>query len=328
MIKGWALAALFFAAAANVPGIENLEFKIFKNPYGVLMGLSGGLENGKLDEIVYYEDGGKESELVWMVYPLIVAGGTIRLEPVDVFQKMGFSVYGSFVFGFPGKAGYVRDSDYDANGAKAVFSEHEGEYKNFLEGEGEFGFLIPITQSWVIEALAGVFFRQTETEAYDGYIQGGEGGGFSEDMVAFNLYGTAVQYRQSWIIFAPGVGGRYRFGKNTARLSFFITPLQWGDHVDRHFFRLYDETNENMKYIEFEDKVREGLYFRIQGEWMYQLTERLEGGITARYGKSFNSRGDTRISSTGYERKREIGVNLAGAGFDGLSINFGIRVGL
>jgi outer membrane protease len=83
-----------------------------------------------------------------------------------------------------------------------------------------------------------------------------------------------------------------------------------------------------MKYLEFEDKPRFGLYFRLGFEWVYGLTDRLDVAGEFRYGKSVKAKGDTRISSTGYVRKREIVRDGGGAVFDETGVTLMIRIKL
>jgi outer membrane protease len=329
-LKRFGCIVVFILLGQSVFSLDDLSFTIFKNRYRASLEISGGMLWGNLSERVFFEEGNPtlNSDVRWMVSPIGVLNVGVQLEPVDAFNKIGFSVRGRVGFGFPRKTGFVEDIDYTEEGVEISYSEHDGEYQGYQAIEGELCFLVPFKKKWMVEVLLGVFYRRTKTEASDGYIKGYEEDGYSADSVGFNLYGTAIYYEQQWLQFSPGLAGRLKLNKQEYRLVFFITALQFGEHTDRHYFRYYDEFNDNFRYIIYEDKVRWGLYFRMEGAWMYQMTKDLQAGIQIKYERSMNSRGTTRISSTGFERKREIGWDLAGAAYDGFEINIVIRVGL
>jgi len=316
-----AMAVVLLSCFQNIHARDNLHFNIGKNKYGAGIEAHLGVSGLRMKEMVYRdsEDSDLLSEIDWDVGAHMTAGMGINIAPVDPFVKIGFSSAGNFRWYFPANGRTMKDTDWDENGNQYGYGESIASTLTGMETEGRLAAFFPIQNKFLIEAAVELWYSRYAAIAHDGWA------GWAGDDQQIPLYGASVEYIQEWILFAPGIGFRKKLNKSHIGVRTAISPLIWGFHIDNHYFRTLESDDPEQKYITYTDKTKGGIFFRIQGDWRWNITRNMQVGITLNYSVVNKSRGDTITSTTGLAGYSFTDKGMAGASVQTFSCDLTIR---
>lgn len=312
------IAFLFIVFGVNA--LDNLHFNVFGNEYAA--GINGhfGLSNTRMLETVYLDSSGDNlvSKINWDIGFQMAAGMGLSIGPVNPFRKIGLSLEGLLTWYIPVNGRKMNDTDWDANGKIYAYGESTASTISGMEGEGIIAVIFLLKKKFIIEALAELWYGRYAVVAHDGWISMYDG-----DRVP--IYGTAIGYIQEWVTFAPGIGFRMEIKNFHIGIRAVVTPLIRGYHIDNHYFRKLDDGDPDQKYISFIDMTKGGLYYRIQGNWIWNITKNVQMGVTVGYQAIEKSRGDSIINTTGLIDDSFMERGTAGAAVRNISCNISIK---
>ena len=193
---------------------------------------------GTLGEYVYIKDASgtdkKISELDWDVKPSLQYGGRVGVS----WKALAVS---GFAFGaVPMRSGAMKDSDWDENGIKNIFSVHE----NALASSYSFGGRIACTfkplDFFSISPFIGTDYVYISLEARNGRAWDGRDAGVSWDHPAAKQYKTkGIDYMREEVCTHTGISFDIKINKFLFSLSIALSPYTYMQSLDRHHGRGY-----------------------------------------------------------------------------------------
>jgi outer membrane protease len=324
-------AALLLAGFANCGAFEHLQFDVLGNKYSVGLELYLGVSHFRMLEMVYRDSSGDRflSKIDWDIGVQAGMGAGFFIGPADPYARFGVSLGGRCAWYFPANNRTVRDSDWDYDGGKFSYGESNASTLAGMEAEGSISAGIPIRNKWAIEAAGELWYSRYGAMAHGGWIrQVMPGEPWNNDAEKRQLYGVSMEYLQEWLVFAPGLGIKWKLDKGHIGARMAISPFIVGYHVDNHYFRKLDEEDSEQKYVSYTDNTKGGIYYKIQGEWFFDLTRQTQIGAVVDYRVIENARGDTTISTTGLAGHSFFDEGMAGAARRNLSIGLTLRTAL
>ena len=325
--KSVMMTAVFLSCILNVYALDNLHFNVFGREYACGMGMRLGISGLQMTETVYAGSsndvsGRLLSEIKWDMGAQITAGAELCIAPADLFAKIGLSLEGSLWWHFPVNDRSMKDTDWDDNGSKLIYGESIASALAGMEAEGRLAVHFPIRNKYLIETSAEAWYGRYAVIAHDGWtswIGSGE---------KTPLYGTAVEYLQEWILFAPGLGLRRKLSNGHIGVRAAVSPLVWGYHIDNHYFRTLESGDPDQKYIRYTDITKGGIYYMIQAGWSWNAARYVQMGITVNYRAIQKSRGDTTVSTAGLAGDSFLDKGTAGAAIRTFGVDLTIRTAL
>ena len=190
----------------------------------------------------------------------------------------------------------MEEGAWDASGAVSLFSTHDNYTNSAWLLDLTTGVSIPIRPRLYLRFYAALNYMKFAWSGEEGYRKAA---GSSQ----VNFYGPAIDYSQTWMIFAGGLSVHYpllSFFK--AGLSFQISPLIIAIALDDHFV-------DSLQYV---DRISGGIFLEPRGEFVFSPTKRLDFSLNVSYRMIQASRGhrDTRNIRTDAV---ETTINEAGA---------------
>jgi outer membrane protease len=311
---------VFLLFALSVHALDNLRFNVMGNEYAA--GIKGhlGMVNTRMLEMVYLDSSTSDltSKIDWNIGFQPAAGAGLSVGPVNPFRNIGLSLEGLMTWCFPVNGRKMNDLDWDDNGNIYAFGESIASTIAGMETECRIAFNIPLKKKSLIEVLAELWYGRYSVVAHDGWISM-----YEDERVP--IYGTAIDYIQEWITIAPGIGFRREMKDSYIGVRVAVSPFMWGYHVDNHYFRKLDDGDSDQKYISFVDRTKGGLYYRIQGDWLWNITKSVQMGVTVSYQAIEKSRGNTSIKSTGLIDYSFTERGTAGAAVRNVSCDISIK---
>jgi len=322
--KSLTIITMLMMCILNIHALENLHFNIAGNQYAAGIEAHMGVSGLRMIETVYKNSsgGGLLSEIDWDMGAQMTAGTGFNVGPVNPFAKIGFSSGGSFWWYFPANDRTMKDTDWDENGKKYAYGESIASALAGMEAEGTLAVHFPIRNKFMIEALAEAWYGRYATIAHDGWTS------WANDEQKIPLYGASIEYIQEWILFAPGIGFGLKLNNANIGVRAAVSPFIWGYHIDNHYFRTLESDDAEQEYISYTDKTNGGMFFRIQGDWRWNVTRYVQVGITVNYRVIKNSRGDTTMSTTGLAGYSFMDKGTAGAAMQTFGCDLTIRTAL
>jgi outer membrane protease len=311
---------MFMLLTLDIYALDDLHFKLFGNEYATGIKSHFGFSKTQLLETVYLDSSTNKqtSKIDWDIGFQMLAGAGLSVGPVNPFKKTSISLEGMFNWYFPVNGGKMNDTDWDDDGMIYAYGESIVSTIAGMEAEGRLTFNFPINDKNLIEALVGIWYGRYAVEAHDGWI-----GLYDDEKVP--IYGTAIGYIQEWIIFAPGIGFRRELRNSHIGIRVAISPFVWGYHIDNHYFRKLDDGDSYQRYISFIDRTKGGLYYRIQGDWLWNMTKYVQIGVAVSYQSINKSRGNTIINTTGFIDHSFTERGTAGAEIKNISCSISIK---
>lgn len=324
MKKIMTAVTVFASCMLPLCALDNLHFGILGNVYAP--GIDGyfGASGLKMSEMVFRDSSGGDliSNIEWDIGYQVSAGVGLSVGPADRFNRIGVSLGGMFLWFFPVNNRNMKDTDWDDSGNVYSYGESMVSTLSGMQAEGGIAVNFPIRHKYLLEITTDVWYSRYAAIAHDGWT----GWAGSDKKTAF--YGAAVEYIQEWIIAAPGIGLRRKFNKTHCGIKASVSPFIWGCHVDNHYFRTFENGDPDLKYMRFTDNTTKGIFFRIQGDWFWNITSRVQMGITLNYLAVNNSRGDTSVSSAGLAEYSFVEKGMAGAAVKTFGLDLSIRTTL
>jgi outer membrane protease len=302
---------VFFALTNNVRG----------NEYAVGIEARLGVSGLRMGELVYADSSGDRliSEIDWDMGAQMAAGAGLYIGPKDPFRKIGFSAGGFCAWYFPVNDRNMKDSDWDDDGEKLAYGESIASALAGMSAEGRITALFPLREKYVIEAMAEVWYGRHAVVAHDGWTS------WANEAETIPLYGTAIEYIQEWIAVAPGIGIRRKLKNAHIGVQVALSPFIWGYHIDNHYFRKLESGDPDQHYLSFIDNTRGGMYYRVQGDWQWNITPSTQAGIALQYRAIKESRGDTTVKTAGLAGYSFFEKETAGANIRHFSVDVTIR---
>jgi outer membrane protease len=311
---------------------DSLDFTIAGTPYRISLAANAGALIGQAEEIVYKfaDRDDKMSQLLWDLKPMVYAGSTLSFSRSDPLSGPGATAELSVKFGLPLQSGSMEDRDwYDSalewrDPANPQFKIEDPDLKCFsthdayLEGGSlllDFvgGVVTPIKQTAAIQALFAVSYMYFSWVAKDGYREYKR-----EDWERIPFNGTVITYKQSWLIFSPGIGLFLPLHRAlTLDFRFFLSPLIYAGDEDNHL------TSE----VRYNDYMQGGLYLEPSLDIAFSPNRFFSLVAHGSWRHIAGTRGDTSINGSSDLRKNEAGAGFSA--FDaGLSFKFALPLGL
>jgi len=324
MKKAAAAITAFLLCAINMYALDNLHFNLFGVEYAAGIEARWGVSGLQMTETVYKNSssGGLLSEIDWDIGAQITAGTGLSAGPVDLFGKTGFSLGGMFLWCFPVNDRSMKDTDWDDAGNIYSYGESMVSTLAGMEAEGRLAVHFPIRNKYLIEIMAEVWYSRYAAIAHDGWTSW-DG---SDEKIP--LYGAAIEYIQEWITVAPCLGFRWKLNNTHFGIRAAVSPLIWGYHIDNHYFRALEGDDLDQRYIRYTDKTRDGIMYKIQADWFWNVTRYVQIGGAVNYRAVENSRGDTIVSTAGLADYSFLEKGIAGAAARTIGFDLTIRMGL
>jgi outer membrane protease len=294
------------------------------NEYAAGIEAHAGVSGLRMAEMVYKDSSGSGllSEIVWDMGAQMAAGAGFGIAPSDLFRKTGFSLGGNFLMFFPVNGRSMRDTDWDSNGNKYSYGESLASAIAGMEAEGRFAVYFPVFTQYLVEATAEVWYSRYAVVAHDGWVNWPD----SDEKIP--LYGAAVEYIQEWVLVAPGLGLRRKLNNAHIGVRAAVSPFIWGYHIDNHYFRTLESDDPDQKYLRYTDITKGGVFFLMQVGWFWDMTRRLQMGVTVNYRAIRNSRGDTTTATAGLAGYSFLDKGMAGAEAKTIGFEVTIRAAL
>ncbi|MDR0472128.1 MAG: omptin family outer membrane protease [Treponema sp.] len=322
---------LFMVFAVNAHGLDNLHFSILGNEYAPGITAYFDLSYLNMQEIVYKDSssGDVMSKIDWDIRFHAAAGTGFLLEPVNPFRKISLSLGGIIMWNLPVNNRTITDTDWEEDGSKFSYGETVASTISGTEAEGRIALVFPVRGKFIIEPAAELWYGRHAVLAHDGWTkQVPPGEPWNDDAEIFPLYGVSMEYIQEWIAFAPGLGFRMKIANSTLSVKIAVSPFIWGNHIDNHYFRKLDNDDPDQRYINYHDKTKGGMYYKVQGGWFWDITRRVQTGLSFSCRAIGKSRGDTAVSTTGLAGYSFLEKGIAGAAISNFGFGLSVRTTL
>jgi outer membrane protease len=313
---------IFLTAVFSADALEDLSFNIFQNRYAPKIDLEIGLGGLDVIETVYYDNlKDKASDINYEMGAVFSLGFAVKLEPSDLFNKVGFTVGASTRHFFPKNSGHVSDGDWDEDGRELSWGESPASLLSGMENSGFLGIVIPINKKIAIDICAQITHKRYAVMAYNGYVK-------QEGNMA-DLYGPTMQYFQNWVMLGAKTGGRFKIGPALLSADVLIPPYAKGVNTDYHFFRKvkmpYETGYYDEKYISFQDKIDDGFYIGFEAEVKFSIGKKTYVSLFGMFDNITEAKGSSRLRTVGVGDYDVWDSDGAGAGTKGN--RFGVRIG-
>jgi outer membrane protease len=309
---------LFFAFTVHT--LDNLHFDIFGNEYAIGIKGNVNLSNIRMQEMVYLNSSSNNliSKIDWEIGFQMAMGAGLSVGPVNPFMKTAISLDGQLNWYFPVNGRKMSDTDWDNDGNTYAYGESVVSTITGMEAEGRITINFPVKKKYIIEILTELWYGRYAVVAHDGWISQ-----YKDERVP--IYGTGIGYIQEWISFSPGIGFSWKVKNSHIGLRVAVSPFVWGYHIDNHYFKKLDESDSDQKYISFIDRTKGGLYYKVQGDWLWNITKYVQMGIAVSYQAINKSRGNTIINTTGLIDHSFLDRGTAGAEIRNISCSISIK---
>jgi hypothetical protein len=287
-----------YAPYASVGGggaFVELHEWVFKSPgSGALGGATGGALGGAL--------GGEKISAI--DYNMGFNGGFrlgLGFEPYNKLKKIGLGTSATYASYLPVNDGSVSDSDWDDKGF--LFSLGTGTASSiaFTDIEGRLHLYIPLGKIPALVLMAKLWYCRYAVTANGGWIQQVHiGEPWYDGLPKEPLYGMSMMYIQEWLTIAPGLGLWLQLGKDhSINLYGTIWGGAWGCHLDYHYFKKINSSDNDERYVIYKDNVKGNLIVSVEAEWKYQVKRYGEIGVTLGYKAVPKARGSSYIMTAG-----------------------------
>ena len=193
---------------------------------------------GTIGEYVYIKDvsgtNKKISELDWDVKPSLQYGGRVGAS----WKALAVS---GFAFGaVPMRSGAMKDSDWDENGIKNIFSVHENALASSYSFGGRIAYTFKPLDFFSISPFIGTDYVYISMEARNGRAWDGRDAGVSWDDPAAKQYKTmGIDYMREEVCTHTGISFDVKINKFLFALSIALSPYTYMQSLDRHHGRGY-----------------------------------------------------------------------------------------
>ena len=193
---------------------------------------------GTLGEYVYIKDASgtdkKISELDWDIKPSLQYGGNAGVS----WKALAIS---GFAFGVvPMRSGAMKDSDWDENGMKNIFSVHENALASSYSFGGRIAYTFRPLDFFSISPFIGTDYVYISMEARNGRAWDGKDAGVSRDDPAAKQYKTmGIDYVREEVCTSVGASFNIIINKFLFALSIALSPYTYMQSLDRHHGRGY-----------------------------------------------------------------------------------------
>jgi hypothetical protein len=246
------------------------------------------------DEIIYNtpNDNNKStnkytSELIWDMKPLICIGLSLAFSPHQQYEKSGFRAQASVKCALPIRAGITEDKDWLADNQPYLtnYSRHTNMSDGSVFADLNAGYSWAIANCVSLNLYAALLYYHLAWKAENGYIQYASGNQPWNDTVAkTDIYGPAIQYQQNWFLLTPGFDAGFRLNSVVAMKLFAeVTPFIYAKNVDNHMLA--------SKFIQYEDYLSWGLYFKYGGGMSWKPNKHTEISFSASIQRLAGARG-------------------------------------
>jgi len=317
---------LIIFSTSGVYAKDGISFKLFNNLYEINFSILAALSKIELKEIVY-EDGGSEdkiSEITWDSGFCVGVGMKFYIQPADKYKKVGMYFREKLLWYMPSGLGKVVDTDWDYDGIKYSEALCTGFLDGGFHSQTDLSIGFPLSKSFLINVGVGFWYSRFQMMAVNGKI---EQVNFGEDWkyrAEYTLYGVSMLYIQEWIVLEPVLCFKFDLWKFNFDFNIGVTPFIYGNHIDNHYFKKMDEDVVGQKYITYEDKINDGLFWNLGLEASYQITERESLILFVEMNQVNKGRGDTKERTNGLYSLQYYDYGMAGAQM--LIFNFGILI--
>jgi outer membrane protease len=200
-----------------------------------------GVLYGLARELVYH---GSDiiSELDWRFQPVVYAGTALKLQTVT-----GLSAVVDVRAAFPGRSGYMEDSDYlnyeYDDLSLTHYSRHDCHTERSVTLDTRVGWAFGLGEGFGFQPFAAFSLMLFEWTARDGYFQyplqpSAPYTPWSQDTTKAPVSGTVIVYQQSYLIPAAGFSVFVHLGEHfDADLSFAFSPFVFCNDLDNHVQR-------------------------------------------------------------------------------------------
>jgi hypothetical protein len=210
--------------------------------------------------------------------------------------------------------GSVSDSDWDDNGN--LFSLGNGTASSiaFTDIEGKLQLYMPFRNTFALVLMAKLWYCRYAATANGGWIQQTYiGEPWDDGLPKEPLYGMSMMYIQEWLTIAPGLGLWTRLGRHSINLYASVWGGVWGNHLDYHYFKKINPSDNAERYVIYKDNVKGNLSVSVEAEWKYTVKRYGEIGVTLGYKAVPKARGSSRIMTAGLLDDAYYEADTAGA---------------
>jgi hypothetical protein len=310
------LAAVLLAAPLAADESTPFWVPILGNDYAPYVSVEAGAAFVRLDEWVF-KDSNSEAKISSIDYDMGFQGGFrlgLGFEPYNKLKKIGLGISGVYASYLPVNGGSVSDRDWDDDGILFSLGTGTASSVAFTDIEGGLRLYIPLGKIFALVPMVKLWYCRYATSAHDGWIQQANiGVPWDEGMAKEPLYGMSMMYIQEWFSIAPGLGLWLQFGRHSVNLYGTIWGGVWGYHLDYHYFKKINPSNDMERYVIYKDDVRGNLFVNIEAEWKYPLKRYGEIGVSFGYKAVPKARGSSHIMTAGLADDVYYEADAAGA---------------
>jgi len=279
----------------NMNALNNLHFSPGGNEYAAGVEAHLDISGLSMKEMVYKNSSSDDliSAIDWNMGLMMAVGTGFVWGPVDPFKKMGFSLGGLCRWYFPVNDRGMTDTDWNDEGKQISYGESSASVLAGMEAEGNITAQFPVKNRYVIEVAAELWYGRYAVIAHDGWTSR------DGDTEKTRMYGSAVEYIQEWITFAPGIGVRKKLNNAHIGVKAALSPFIWGYHIDNHYFRKLKDDDPDQIYMSYTDHTRGGIYYHLRADWLWNISTYVQMDVALNYRAVEYARGDTTINTAG-----------------------------
>lgn len=209
-----------------------------------------------IGEYVFFEEESEVkllSDLQWSLDRILLAGFSLA------YEKNRFTSSCTALFGFPGSAGTMTDSDfYTSSPEPTLFSSHEAVITSLLDVFISTGYTIVQDEKVAINCFAAAHYNETGASSYDGYLINR----LYTVPVVQNFTGQIISYTQ-YLLFA-WIGSEWRIQPAepfVVTLSMAYSPFCYAKGWDIHHLRKVEFLDSMKSFYSFKGGVKAALFF-------------------------------------------------------------------
>ncbi|MDR3337359.1 MAG: omptin family outer membrane protease [Treponema sp.] len=302
-------------------GETEQDLEVGKVSFVISAEAKAGFIYGQGEELVYYGTTDTVlSQLLWDMKPLWYVGGDLALSLGHSRWPFNLKVFDFSVKGcLPLASGKMEDRDWlyrPYDNSPTLFSSHDNFTSSAIFLDVDFlDFSFPFSFSSV--TLSGdFFFRYSYMDltwtARDGYMDYTKTGGSKYDHE-----GLAIDYTQTWNLFALGVGtGISVKDIFFADVSFAITPLIFVTAEDHH----------HITHMQYQDKPEGGLYLEPKITLGLSTNKHFRFSVYFSYRHISGSKGESSSRVAGSGDYIKISGSTGGAAYRAMDSGIAIKV--
>lgn len=297
ILRAWLLSCGFALLAPWLAPAAPPEIPAGERGYTLEVKTLTGTRVGVARELVY-SGSFTMSELVWPFQPVLFFGSALELR-----TRAGLFAALDARSAFPGRSGYMEDSDYlnyDFNGdpSRTHYSRHDCHTERAVTLDARAGWSFRLAGRWLLEPYLSFGLMQYKWTARDGYLQYPPQGAppytpWDPAWTKVPVSGTGIIYEQTYLIPAAGLSAGTSFGERfDARFSFAFSPFVFCNDLDNHVQRTAGDTD-------YYDYLRRGFLLEPSLSLGFRMSPKARLSLEVSYRWIFGLLGDTEVVDAG-----------------------------